>query len=287
MKPKGTMIVMGGSIEMDIKKIAERMNESAERVILPQIINYAGGSESRIEILTCATNIPDEVWVEYRDIFSKLGVENVGNLFIHDKESADNVDVLNRIENADMLLFSGGDQDNIRKSIKGSKAHDLMMTRYMQDDIVIAGTSAGAMALTEVIILGEKKGNIYQKDDLLIDKGLSFLCQAIIDSHFTQRARLERLAEAVVLYPTKLGIGIGEDTALVIKNGNDCEVIGSGKVIFIDGSHIEQKKFEGNGEEKEAIPLFNLIVHILFPLDRFFINERKPVSRHEKRQYQE
>lgn len=274
---------------MDIKKIKEMEGESSDRVILPKIIEYAGGSESRIELLTCATNIPDEVWEDYSDIFKKLGVDFIGNLFIRDKDVANKDETLKRIEKADMLLFSGGDQGNIGYSLKDTKAHELMMTRYLHDNIIIAGTSAGAMALSEEIILGDKEGYIYKKDDLMMGEGLGFLNQAIIDTHFTQRARMERLAEAIALYPEKVGIGVGEDTALVINDGNDCEVIGSGKVILIEGSDLKRKKLGVNGEEidDEAIPLFNLIVHILFSHDKYFIQERKPVSRFEKRQVQQ
>lgn len=287
MKPKGKLVIIGGSIEMDIKKIDERENGSTQRVILPKIIEYAGGPKSRIELLTCATSIPDEIWEDYSKIFKKLGVDNLGNLMIHENES-DSEDILRRLEEADMLLFSGGDQDKIRKSIKDTKAHELMMTRYLHDDIIIAGTSAGAMALSEDIILGEKDGNIYQKDDLIMEKGLSFVGQMIIDTHFTQRARLERLAEAIALHPDKLGVGVGEDTALIITEGNECEVIGSGKVILIDGTHIKRKTDQdGKPVDYESIPLFNLIVHILFPQDKYFIRERKPESHHAERNYQD
>lgn len=291
MRPKGKIIVIGGNIEMDIKKIAERENGSTERVILPKMIEYAGGPNSRIELLTCATSIPNEVWKDYSDIFKQLGVDNLGNLFIQNHEVANKTETLERIEKADMLLFSGGKQENIRESLKGTKAHELMLTRFLHDDIVIAGTSAGAVALSQKIILGEKVESIYQKDDLIMDKGLGFVNQVIIDTHFTQRARLERLAEAISLYPDKLGIGVGEDTALVINGGNDCEVIGSGKVILIDGTQIGEKISGQNGEPGEPkddgyIPLFNLVVHILFPQDRYYIQERKLKSNHAKRNYQ-
>ncbi|CAN5328532.1 cyanophycinase [soil metagenome] len=291
MKPKGKLILIGGSIETNINKIDNGVDEDKypNRVILPEIINLAGGAENRIELLTCASGIPEKVWEDYRKIFKKLGAENLGNLFIRDHEIENNEkEILRRLEKADLILLTGGDQKQLINNLRGTEFHELMLQRYLHDDFIIAGTSAGAMALSGVSILGEKEGNIYQKDDLIMDTGLGFMNHTIIDTHFTQRSRLERLAQAIVLYPDKLGIGIGEDTALIIKDGNDCEVIGSGKIILIDGTHFEQEKLGGNGRDtdNEAIPLFNLTVHILFPGDEYFIQEKKPVCHYEMRSYQ-
>lgn len=290
MIPKGKLVVIGGSIEMEIEKIDKREGNSTEKVILPHIIEMAGGVESRIELITCATSIPDEVWEDYCNIFRKLGVNNLGYMFIHNRGAANHKEeTLRKLEKADMILFTGGDQKQLINHLRGTKFHEVMNQRYLHDDLVIAGTSAGAMALSDISILGEKEGNIYQKDHLIMDNGFGFINHVIIDTHFMQRARLERLAEAIALFPEKLGIGIGEDTAMIIKDGNECEVIGSGKVILIDGTSIKQKMSKENGEEvdNEAIPLFDLIVHILFPGDEYFIRERKPVCHYEKRSYQE
>jgi len=289
MIPKGKLVLIGGSIEMDIEKIDKRDGDTTERVILPQIIEMAGGPESRIELITCATSIPDKVWADYCNIFKKLGVNNLGNMFIQNRGAAnDGEEILLKLEKADMILFTGGDQKQLIEHLRGTKFHELMLQRYLHEDFIIAGTSAGAMALSDLSLLGEKRGTIYEKKDLIMDKGFGFINQVIIDTHFMQRARLERLAEAIALYPEKLGIGVGEDTALVISEGNNCEVIGSGKVILIDGSHLKHQMSGGNGEDTddESIPLFNLNVHILFLGDKYFIQDRKPESHHELRQNQ-
>lgn len=286
MKPKGTLVAIGGSIEMDISKPdGEIKSFHQEEIILPELIKYAGGPNKRIELITCASGVPDKVWENYCKTLNKLGANNSDNLIIYGRDEANSTRILKRIENADLLLFSGGNQRLISENLVETKTHDLIYSRYLHDNIIIAGTSAGAMSLPEIIITGEKHGSIFESNGLEIGKGLGLIKQVVIDTHFTQRGRLERLANAVALYPDKLGIGIDEKTGIAIREGNICEVIGKGKVILINGSRLNLNN-AGENSDESAEPLFNLIVHILYPKDKYYISEKKAVSHNKTRQYQ-
>lgn len=271
MKPRGTILVIGGNEEKDIP---ERQSKDFEvQTILEEIIKHAGGTECRIELLTCASNIPEEIGNEYLNIFKKLGAENTGNLFIRSRDMADESGTIKRIENADLLLFTGGDQLQISKILRNTTAHTLINRRYLNDNVVIAGTSAGAMVMADDMITGGKNDSLLKKNNLKMGKGLGLLKQVVIDSHYFKRGRLSRLAEAIAIYPEKLGIGLSEDAGMIIKKGSECEVIGSGVVILLDGSSLDHNRINELKDEK-PITLINLKVHFLAPRDKYYINEK-------------
>lgn len=275
MKPKGTLIAIGGNEAKKFNHIDERFQtDFGEGVILHDINKHAGGPDSRIEVITSASVIPEEVGKKYKETFKKLGVKNVGILDIRCREMANSPKTLKLIEDADAVLFSGGDQSKISQVIKDTKTHELLVDRYYNDEFVIAGTSAGAMVMSDEMISGGRNGNVLKRNDLKMGKGLGLLKSAIIDSHFIHRARFGRLAEAVALFPDKLGIGLGEDTGLVITEGNCCEIIGTGMVILFDGSNFEYNQSR-NLKNHIPISLSNLKVHVLAPKDKYFIKEKR------------
>jgi len=285
MKPKGTLIAIGGSIEKDIDKIDDRLKaDFGKEVILKEIIKHAGGTDSRFEIITTATDLPGEAGDEYREIFSKLGVENLGILDIHARDSANSSSVAERIKKADILLFTGGDQNQIIDYLNETNAHDIIHDRYLNEELVIAGTSAGAAMMGEEMIEVGKETEVLMKNDLKMGKGLGFIKEILFDTHFIQRGRFERLAEAVADFPDKLGIGLDEDTGIVIKEGDECEIIGSGMVTLIDGSDFDYENYK---KLKNGVPisLLNLKVHIMSPKDKYYINEKKAQSYHDERDY--
>lgn len=275
MTPKGTLIAIGGNEEKELSKVDERFHaDFGEGFILQHIISQAGGRKSRIEVITTASDIPSVVGEKYREIFVELGAQNVGILDIRDHQSAENKKILKRIEDADAVMFSGGDQSQISYYLKDSEAHKLLNERYIDDDFIVAGTSAGAVVMSEEMIAGGKLRHILRKNDLKMGKGLGLIKEVIFDSHFIRRGRFGRLAEAVAAHPRKLGIGLGEDTGVVIKEGNICEIIGSGMVILFDGSNFSHNRYHDLKDEV-PISLANLTVHILAPHDKYFIREKK------------
>jgi cyanophycinase len=287
MKPQGTLIAIGGNEEKEFTKIDERFQtDFGEGGILQHIIKHAGGPKSRIEVITSASDIPGVVGEKYWETFMRLGAENVGILDIRDQEIAECSSTSKRIEDADAILFSGGDQSQISRFIKDTKAHELIYDRYMNEEFILAGTSAGAVVMAEEMIAGGRNGNILRKNDLKMGKGLGLMKQVIFDSHFIRRGRFGRLAEAVALYPDKLGIGLGEDTGVIIREGNICEIIGSGMVVLFDGSNFDYNQYR-NLKDGMPISLANLAVHILATQDKYYIREKKAEIHYNPRHHKE
>ena len=171
-------------------------------------------------------------------------------------------------------MFSGGDQSKITKKIGYTKIHGILQERYQKEEsFVIAGTSAGAMAMASEMISGGSAKESFIKGAVRMRQGLGLIEQLTIDTHFIKRGRFGRLAEAVAKFPQIIGIGLAEDTGLVIKD-NAAEVIGSGMVIIFDG-----RKLEHNNEKilKPGTPmsLTNLKTHVLSNGDRFNIKKKK------------
>lgn len=285
--PKGTLIAIGGNEEKEFTKIDERFQtDFGEGVILNHIIKHAGGPNSRIEVITSASDIPGIVGEKYWDTFTNLGAKNVGILDIRNRKIAETSATLKRLEDADAILFSGGDQSQISRFIKDTKTHELICERYQNEEFIIAGTSAGAVVLSDEMITGGRHINVLRKNGLKMGKGLGLMKQVIFDSHFIRRGRFGRLAEAVALHPDKLGVGLGEDTGLIITEGNVCEIIGSGMVVLFDGSSFSYNQYH-NLKDNMSISLANLTVHILGPEDTYLIREKKAEFQYDPRYHKE
>lgn len=272
--PKGTLIAIGGNEQKEFKKTDESFQSHfGEGFILQDIIRNSERSEPRIEVITSASEIPEIVGAKYKESFLRLGVDNVGILDIRDRDEAENPSNLDRISHADIILFSGGDQSKISRILKDTLTHQLICKRYHNEKVTIAGTSAGAVVLSEEMISGGRNGTIIRKNDLKMGKGLGLTPEIIFDSHFIKRHRFGRLAEAVALHPEKLGVGLGEDTGVIIREGTELEIIGSGIVVIFDGSNLNYNQYD---KLKNRIPisLSNLTVHILATRDRYSIREK-------------
>jgi len=275
MIPLGTLIAIGGNEQKEFKRVDEKYHSDfGEGSILQNIINHAGGNSARIEVITSASDIPEAVGNTYTETFRELGAQNIGILDIRDRESADKASVLKRIKQADCVMFSGGDQSQISRFIKYTNTHALIRERYINEEFILAGTSAGAVVMADEMIAGGSNKNTLRKNDLLMGKGLALLPEVIFDSHFIRRWRFGRLAEAVAAHPDKLGIGLGENTGLIIKEGNICEIIGTGMVILFDGSNFSHNRYQ-NLKENVCISLANLKVNILAPKDKYYIDEKR------------
>ena len=203
-----------------------------------------------------------------------LGCENVKVIHINKRKHADKPEFLEALQLADCVMFSGGDQRKITAKIFGTEFHRILMDKYQSEEFVIAGTSAGAMAMAKEMISGGSSTEALLKGAVQIAQGLELIPELIIDTHFIQRGRFGRQSEAVAKFPNLLGIGLAEDTGLIIKHGKEFEVIGSGMVIIFDASHLIH-----NNEKvlKQGTPMTmtNLIVHVLVNGDRFNIETRQ------------
>jgi cyanophycinase len=171
-------------------------------------------------------------------------------------------------------MFSGGNQLRLSVTDGGTEFLAIMKRRYMNEDFVIAGTSAGAMAMSKTMIYEGNATRAHLKGEVKITTGLGFIDSVIIDSHFEKRGRFGRLAQAVATNPSLIGIGLGEDTGMLITEGDKMEAIGSGLVVIIDGHDILHNNI-GDIPDGNPISIENLKVHFCEKGNGYVISERK------------
>ena len=281
MNCKGKLIIIGGAVdkgsftekEFD-KDVAKNIN-FFEKGILKRIIKESKHKEnSRIEIITTASVIPREVGPEYVKALHYLNAKNTDVLYIESREQANDVEVLARLKAADVVMFTGGDQLRLTSILGGSKFHDMLMDKYINEEFVYAGTSAGAAAASNNMIYQGSSSEALLKGEVKITSGLSFIDNVIIDTHFVKRGRIGRLFQAVVSNPRLLGIGLGEDTGLLITNNNKMEAIGSGLVILVDGREIKETNLT-EISIGEPISINHLVTHVMSIHDLYDLSTNK------------
>lgn len=274
-KIKGTLIPIGGNEDKGIDTNEMYTLEFIAEGILYHVVKEAGGTEANIVVIPTASSIPKEVGENYVTAFTTLGCKNVQVLDIRSKKDSETQHAIDLIKNANCIMFSGGDQSKITNKIGGTTIHTILLERYKNEEgFVIAGTSAGAMAMANEMIAGGSAIESFVKGAVKMYTGLGLIPEVIIDTHFIRRGRFGRQSEAIAKHPNLLGIGLAEDTGMIIKNGNDCTVIGSGMAIVFDGS-----KLIHNNEKvlKEGTPMTitNLTIHVLSNGDQYDIKNRK------------
>lgn len=289
MTPKGKLIVVGGAVDKgsfseknDEKEIEKNFN-FFERGILKRIITESlHNTSSRIEVITTASQIPDEVGHEYVKAFNYLGALNIGVLDIKTREEANSKEISDRLADAHIVIFTGGDQLRLTSILGGTTFHRILLSKYMAEHVVIAGTSAGAAACSNNMIYQGSATEALLKGEVKITSGLGLINNVIIDTHFVHRGRIGRLFQAVVSNPMVLGVGLGEDTGLLITDGLKMEAIGSGLVILVDGRFIIDTNLT-EIELGEPISIEHLVVHVmakgsLYDLNNQRLTVHKPVK---------
>ncbi|HRK54243.1 MAG TPA: cyanophycinase [Cyclobacteriaceae bacterium] len=269
---KGILIPIGGNEDKGLNG-SSRLNFT-KKGILSHILQESKGKHSKVVVIPIASDIPDEVGQNYLDAFGKLGCTEISVVKITRRSQSDKKEILQLIEQADCIMFSGGNQSRISHKIKDTEFHQILMQRFRDEPIVIAGTSAGAMAMSLEMIAGGSSSEALQKGAVKMKKGLGLIPELIIDTHFVRRGRFGRLAEALAKYPDKVGVGLAEDTGLIIKNCNEFRVIGSGMVIVMDPVNLTHNSYQ---QLKIGIPMSmsNLTTHILANGDKFRLDNRE------------
>jgi cyanophycinase len=275
--PKGKLIPVGGSEDKGTgidPHFAQTHLNFFEFGILKRILSEMKGSSSYIEIITTASQIPEEVAENYIQAFGKLGCRNIGILHIKKREDALNQEYLERIRLADGVLFTGGNQLRLSMIFGGTEFLNILISRYQNENFVIAGTSAGAMAMSNTMIYQGSSTGALLKGEVKIATGLALIKGVIIDTHFVTRGRFGRLTQAVAGNPGCIGIGLGEDTGVLIKNGTIMEAIGSGLVLIFDGHDIRHSNI-ADIEEGQPLSIEHMIVHVMAKGNFYHIRERK------------
>lgn len=171
-------------------------------------------------------------------------------------------------------MFTGGDQLRLTTILGGTKIHTIILEKYQNEDFVFAGTSAGAAAASSSMIYQGSSSEALLKGEVKITSGLGLIDDVIFDTHFVHRGRIGRLFQAVDSNPKTLGIGLGEDTGLLITDGRYMKAIGSGLVILVDGRFIKDTNIT-EVEMGEPISIKNLVVHVMSQDDHYDLQKHE------------
>lgn len=260
---RGQLVIIGGAED-----------KQGDCKILREFVRCSGGLHARIVVMTVATNLPGEVGADYIDVFKRLGVDDVRVIDTARREDASETNALEAITAATGVFFTGGDQARITSVLKGTELDAALHKRYTEG-IVVGGTSAGASMMSETMIVEGDAETHPRLDAVEIDSGMSFMPEALIDQHFAQRGRLGRLISGVAREPHLLGIGIDENTAIVV-DSHKFTVIGAGAVTIIDLSDMAHTNLDSLLKD-ESLAVCGARLHILPDGYQFDMQTRQPI----------
>ncbi|MDZ8135316.1 MAG: cyanophycinase [Nostoc sp. DedQUE04] len=265
-------------VESNIKKqlviIGGAEDKEGDSVILRDFVRRAGGTKAYIVILTAATELPREVGENYIRVFERLGAETVRIIDTETREDAASSTALEAINKATGVFFTGGDQARITNILKDTEIDAAIHQRF-SEGAVIAGTSAGAAVMPDVMIVEGDSETHPRIETVDMGPGMGFLPGVVIDQHFSQRGRLGRLISALVLQPAVLGFGIDENTAMVVVD-NQVEVIGEGAVTIVDESEATYNNVDEILKD-ESLAICGAKLHILPHGFKFDLKTRQPL----------
>lgn len=274
--PKGKLIAIGGNVDKGTDPEGSANYSTVnffESGIMRRILSEMRGSDSVLEVITTASMIPEEIGIGYKQAFDRLGCRNIGLMNIKSRQDAQKAEYTERILKADGVLFTGGNQLRLSTIFGGTQFLHILQDRYRNENFLISGTSAGAMAMSNTMIYGGESSEALLKGEVKITTGLGFALDVIIDTHFVKRGRFGRLAQAVAGNPGCIGLGLGDDTGVLITEGDHIETIGSGLVLVFDGHKIAYNNI-ADIPDGAPISLENLVVHVLAKGNKFVLSNR-------------
>lgn len=257
----GRLVAIGGAED-----------KSADLHILKRVFAHACGSDE-VAVIATASGIPDEVLPAYQEAFTRVGAGRVHALDVRERKDAADEDSVGLIKRSGAIFFTGGDQLRLTNVFGGSPMLTAIRERF-QEGAVIAGTSAGAMALPTTMIYNGEAADALHKGEVKMTSGLGFAEGVIIDSHFLERGRFTRLMEVGATNPEHLGVGLGEDAAVVIHPGRILEAVGSGHVIIVDSRDLARSNV-ADLAQGEAVAIENVVMHALIDGHGFDIDNRR------------
>lgn len=220
----GHLVIIGG-----------HEDRKREMEILSRFVELSGGPDANILVITAASTVPDDMWSMYDSAFGALGVTRRNHLEITSRQEANSEEFVRQVAEADGIFMTGGDQKRLLALLGGTALDAEMHVALKVRGATIGGTSAGASAMSGHMLAQGRVELHPEKGSVSLGAGLGFLHRVVIDQHFSERQRLSRLLTVVAQNPYLQGIGIDEDTALVVERGVGIEVLGQGAVTIVDG----------------------------------------------------
>jgi cyanophycinase len=267
---KGALIAIGGAED-----------KAGDRAVLSHFVARAGGKRAKIALFPTASSIPEELASTYEQIFRSMGAE-VRTVWVEERSDAEDPAHLEALQGATGIFFTGGSQGRIVTLLGGTPLAQAIR-RAHRAGVVVAGTSAGASVICDHMIAQGKKGYAPRRTSVTLAPGLGLTKRLVIDQHFAQRHRIGRLFAAVALNPFLIGVGIDEDTAIVIEPDKTIGVFGRGTVTIVDGAKILHTDIH-EAPDRSPAALLGLQVHVLTHGCGFDVERRvptwKPSPRH-------
>lgn len=257
-RPTGRLLIIGGA--------EDRVRD---RVILKKFASLCGGPDARIKLILAASSEPESVWHSYQGVFADLGLQHCEAIPLSSREAAFAPEVVDMIHQADGIFMTGGDQGRLMSCLWETPAAAAIHRAFHVRGCTIAGTSAGAAVMSRQMIAQGSATPLPEKDTVSFDIGLGLVPRAIVDQHFSQRRRLGRLLSALAQRPDMLGVGIDEDTALIIERNQAIEIVGQGAVTLIDGRKMHSN-FE-DIEARERLEMHGVSLHLLPAGNRYSV----------------
>lgn len=266
MRKHGKLIIIGGGED----------KENGQEIL--RLVADEVGS-GKLCVVTVASSIGDELWEIYQDIFKRLGVKRMSHLdVVHRKDCVD-IRALRAVEGCSSIFFTGGDQLKITSELGGTEVLEKILDIYQRGG-TISGTSAGASVMGETMMTsGPSDASFRIGESIRMAPGLGLATSMIIDQHFAERGRIGRLIGATAHNPKYLGVGIDEDTAIILEDKKSFEVIGSGTVYVLD-SHRCNGNNISEGEVDSPLSLFNVKLDLLVHGDWYDLHKKVPWKGH-------
>ena len=259
---RGRLIAIGG-------------NEDKENdlVVLKRVVQEVGKINYKVGVITTASESPEQRGEDYHQVFTSLGASEIEILNIKDRAQANDATMAKTLEDADMVFLVGGDQLRLTTIIGGSLIFEAIQNR-LKMGAIIAGTSAGAAVFSDTMIYDGKSEEGLIKGSVLTASGFGFVENIVFDTHFNVRGRVGRLVQIITMNPACIGVGIGEDSGVLLKQDGVLEVIGLGTVVIVDGSDIAHSNVM-NIEPGGPIAVENVRIHSLVNGYGYHFKERK------------
>jgi len=260
---EGSVIIIGGAED-----------KVRDRVILSRFASLAGGRDATIAVISTASSLGHEAGDRYRQVLGELGVARVRTIDAVVRAQANDDTIALALRDATGIFMTGGNQLRLSSIIGGTRLADAVLDRFRQG-AVVAGTSAGASALSSHMIAFGASGATPKHRMAQIAAGLGVLPGVIIDQHFQQRNRLGRLLSLIAQNPSLLGLGVDEDTAGVVGPDHVMEVIGRGSITVVDGARSETDAWEVHGHR--PLMISGVVLHSLPAGYRFDLRQRERI----------
>lgn len=260
MAEAGPLLIIGG-----------HEDKAGDAVILSELGRLLKGG--RLVIATVASKEPEGYFTAYQEAFGALGVTDLVELYVEERSDSGTQKTLAALDGAAGVFFTGGDQLRISSQI-GDTAVEKRILDLHAAGAVIAGTSAGASVMSETMLVKGPSSESYRIGEVHMAPGLGLIRDVIIDQHFAERGRYGRLLGAVAHNPRLLGVGVDENTAILVE-GRKGRVLGAGAVYVVDGETVSHSNI-AEAKSEDALSIFDIRMHVLSAGDAFDFTARRP-----------